>query len=359
MRMRILQIVFSFFGFLGCRAQSTPVDVIHSGENPPAEVDAFIKKRIDSIFTRKKIPGILVGISIDGKRSYYTAGYANPVSKEVFDSTTIFEAGSITKTLTAHLLVSILKEKNIPLNSTIAKFLPDSVKFNPNITKITFESLLNHTSGLPRLPDNMDLNSKQPYELYDQKKLFEYLMTASPNPTDRSQYSNLGFGLAGVLATIISGKPYGQLIEEYVFGKLKIPRNPAPNAQGYLGDDAVDFWKFDAMSGAGAVRCNATELLSYLEAYMNPPGSEFAYIKNTTTKITASVAGNMTVGLGWHLMRRNATNDFVYWHNGGTYGFSTFAGFDDRNAVVVVINKFDQNGTSDKLGFDILSRMKK
>ncbi len=50
----------------------------------------------------------------------------------------------------------------------------------------------------------------------------------------------------------------------------------------------------------------------------------------------------------------------IYWHNGGTYGFSTFAAFvkQTNQWVMVVVNKFDKNDTvSDKLGMQIMNKM--
>ena len=49
----------------------------------------------------------------------------------------------------------------------------------------------------------------------------------------------------------------------------------------------------------------------------------------------------------------------IYWHNGGTYGFSTFAAFikGQQKAVIVVINKFNQNNISDGLGIAIMKEL--
>jgi hypothetical protein len=49
----------------------------------------------------------------------------------------------------------------------------------------------------------------------------------------------------------------------------------------------------------------------------------------------------------------------IYWHNGGTYGFSTFAAFvkDTKRSVVVVVNQFNQNQVSDGLGIAIMKEM--
>jgi CubicO group peptidase (beta-lactamase class C family) len=56
-------------------------------------------------------------------------------------------------------------------------------------------------------------------------------------------------------------------------------------------------------------------------------------------------AGTMQIGLGWHI------KDHKYvWHNGGTGGFRSFAGFDPEKKRAIVILTNSVNGADD-LGF--------
>jgi CubicO group peptidase (beta-lactamase class C family) len=132
-----------------------------------------LQSKVDSTYQKDNVPGIFVAIYNNNKREYYTAGFADTDTKMVFDSTTVFEIGSITKTFTAYVLMSVLRNNGINDSSFILKHLPDSVQKNPSLQKITFLSLMNHTSGLPRLPGNMNLSeSRQPYENYTAGDLF-------------------------------------------------------------------------------------------------------------------------------------------------------------------------------------------
>ena len=66
----------------------------------------------------------------------------------------IFEIGSITKLFTANLLAKSVINKKIKLNDYINDYL--SVKFK-NGKKISFKNLANHSSGLPRMPSNFEV----------------------------------------------------------------------------------------------------------------------------------------------------------------------------------------------------------
>src|SRR5437868_914999 len=221
-------------------------------------LDLLINKTADSLYKAQKVPGIFIGISNNGVRKYYNFGYADPDKKLPFDSATIFEIGSLTKTFTAYVLEKLLTQKSISENAPILPYLPESVQQNKALREISFFSLLNHTSGLPRLPDNIDLTSKQPYENYDNKKLFAYLKYCKPRLDRQYEYSNLGFGLAGVLATIIAKKPYSTLVNEYIFYPMAIRKNSEKlnavhESHGYFEQEPVAYWKFDAIAGAGSL----------------------------------------------------------------------------------------------------------
>ncbi|MFI5132310.1 MAG: serine hydrolase domain-containing protein, partial [Chitinophagales bacterium] len=225
-------------------------------------LDSFINSKADSLFKSQKVPGLFIGISVNGVRKYYNFGYADPDKRMPFDSATIFEIGSITKTFTAYVLENVLQEKSISDSSSILQYLPDSVQQNKSLQSISFLSLLNHTSGLPRLPGNIELSGMAPYDHYTIAHLFTYLKSCTPQAAGHSSYSNLGAGLAGVLAQRISGKTYNELLSEYIFHPFKITPHPDESlngtvnkSQGYFETVKADYWNADALAPAGTLKC--------------------------------------------------------------------------------------------------------
>lgn len=328
-----------------------------------SRLSAFILQKGDSLQKAKDLPGILVATSDSGKRNYYNFGFANPDKKLAFDSATIFEAGSITKTFTALVLKAVLKEKNISDSVPIKNYLPAELKQNESLSAISFLSLLNHTSGLERIPDNMPvaIQNMQPYENYKSENLFSYLTNVKLKPDGKSRYSNTGFALCGMLAEHISGKKYKELLQQIVFNPIRIkaflhvPDSITNSSQGYFESTKSLFWKFDCMAPAGAVKCSAQDLLQYLE-YMSKGKRDT--IISSLLQPTVTLNANIKVCRAWHTFEKN-DNTLFYWHNGGTYGFSTFAAFskEKNKAVVVVVNQFNQNAVSDGLGMMVMRKM--
>jgi CubicO group peptidase (beta-lactamase class C family) len=329
-------------------------------------LSAFIQKAADSIYKRDSLPGVFVGILNNGERHFFNAGFADPEKKMPFDSATMFEIGSITKTFTAYVLTAVLMENKIADTAFIIKYLPDSVRQNQDLKNISFLNLMNHTSGLPRLPDNMKLDtSRQPYENYGITNLFSFLKNCKPKPNAKYEYSNLGAGVAGVLAERISGKTYAVLLDQYIFLPFKMvnPANsivkPENKSTGYFAkDDKTPYWNMNVLAPAGGLKCTATEMLTYLQNMCFPKAGNSKTIVDKLIEQTVAVNPKIAVGRGWHIFN-DKDQPLFYWHNGGTYGFSTFCAFtkDKSKAVIVVVNQFNKNAFSDGLGSRIIKKM--
>jgi CubicO group peptidase (beta-lactamase class C family) len=326
----------------------------------------FIQQTTDSIYNKESLPGIFVGILNNGEKQFFNAGFADPDKKMPFDAATMFEIGSITKTFTAYVLTAVLMQNKIEETDLIVKYLPDSVAQNKNLSSISFLNLMNHTSGLPRLPGNMKpVNDMQPYENYSLKELFSYLQSCKPKTDGKYDYSNLGAGLAGALAEKISGKTYAALLDEYIFLPLKMvtPANSIAVTQNkstgyYTNDDKAEYWNMNILAPAGGLKCTGAEMLAYLENLCFPKTD---YSKNIIDKLTAqTVALNpkIAIGRGWHIFN-DKEQPLFYWHNGGTYGFSTFCAFTKNKSkgVIVVINQFSKNALADGLGVKIIKKI--
>lgn len=332
-----------------------------------AQVNTFLKNKVDSIFAKEKIPGIVVGLSNGKNTEFYTAGYSNPETKKQFDENTFFEIGSITKTFTAYVLMAVLRDYKIKDTVSIINFLPDSVKINPTLADISFLKLMNHTSGLPRLPDNfiLEADNLQPYKDYNSNLLFAYLKKAQPKNKNKYAYSNLGMGLAGVLAERISGKTYAALLDKYIFLPFKIVdaknsiEKSENKSQGYFDNTtSAAYWNMNVLAPAGGIKSTTKEMLKYLACMSKPINKKSQTLIDTLLQPTAEMNKNIKIGRAWHIIEQK-DKPTIYWHNGGTYGFSTFAAFikGTNQTVIIAINKFNSNAICDKLGIEIIKKL--
>ncbi len=323
-----------------------------------------IQQKIDSLVAAQLIPGIIIGTINKGEQSFYTAGWANVEKKQKFSANTQLEIGSITKTFTAFIVESVLRNKGIADTVFILSYLPDSVKANKGLAAIRFIHLLNHTAGFPRLPSNLhvSVNMPQPYQGYNRSKLYSYLVSAKVQPIGNVDYSNLGMGLAGDLAEIISGKSYSQLLEQYISKPFQLKETALsaneqlPKSTGYFKKEQPAFyWNMEALVGAGAIKSTAADMLQYADFILQHQRDPL--IKDLLIS-TATINPLLNIGKGWHIFSQPNTLPIV-WHNGGTYGFSTFIALNTttHQAVFLVVNAFNKNNITDVLGIEILTKI--
>lgn len=331
---------------------------------PDAEIRKLLVDRIDQ---RKEGVGIVVGV-IDGDgRRVVAYGRMGVKDERPVDADTIYEIGSITKVFTSLLLSDMVLKKEVSLDDTVAKFLPENVKTPENgAGQITLRDLASHYSGLPRLPDNLKpKNMNDPYADYDAERLYEFLRKheLKRKPGEKSEYSNLGAGLLGHLLTLRTGKSYEALMRARICEPLKMPSTwvnvPAAMekrfATGHNGTlSPVAHWGLDALAGAGAIRSSTNDMLQFLAAAMGNTKTPLAPAFEAMVASRRSVVSGVEIGLAWHINTRDDTE--VIWHNGGTGGFRTFTGFNPKTHIgVVVMSNVSTPVGVDDIGMHLLN----
>jgi CubicO group peptidase (beta-lactamase class C family) len=351
---------------LTAKSQAVPFEELPFTNPLQTTFDSILHEQVKTFFKKSKAPGLIIGISRDGKRSYYNYGFSDTAVKKQFNSATVFEAGSITKTFVANLLLQLEAEKILTITDPIVKYLPDSLKINPVLSEITLASLASHISGLPRLPSNYDKVKEytlmQPYKFYKREHLYTYLKNIKSINKGTYAYSNLGFGLLGTILENKTGKNLETLLAEYILrpvgmssSYITLKRPNADTATGHFYGRTSGYWEFDCMAGAGALKSNAEDMLKYLEAHISPPSNDklSTAIKKATQPVKSAGPG-MQVCYGWHTFEELKHRSF--WHDGGTYGFSTLAAFEPttKTAVIFASNIFNVNPHLEKLAVDLM-----
>ncbi len=252
---------------------------------------------------------------------------------KVSNNTAVFEIASISKVFTATLLSHLVEKKQLNLHNTVQELLPNKV-INPSAksAEITLEMLSNHSSGLPRLPQNLidiiDQNPTDPYVTYDREMFFEYLKNdfkTTTVPGTTYSYSNLGAGMLGELLAINSQKSYETLLNEFIFKPLQMAHSssvltaipPTHLIAGLNPDGTVaQAWNFKALAGLGAIRSSVHDLSIFArQQWSNDPVYKRTHIK------TFIHNDRLSIGLGWHIIQDK--NRELLFHNGGSGGYTS------------------------------------
>ena len=309
-------------------------------------LDSIVDKVLSPYIQTKGNVGISAGIFYKGNSYFYNYGERKAGTKRLPDNHTLYDIGSITKTFTSTLLAIAVNQQKLTLETSISKFLPDSVATNPALQKITFKELANHTSGLPRNPDNLQATVKdvnQLYENYGVNDMFLFLkdFKQTDEPGTKFNYSNLGVGLMGVLLERVYDKPYEEILRQYITLPLKMDETVCSVniakfsnlAQGYNGYyQPVSFYRLQAFEAAGAIKSSTSDLISYAKAQIFPPTPTLEAAIRLSHQVTLD-EGYSIFGLGWYYFPDNKT---VITHAGRTGGYASSICIDPTKKIAVV-----------------------
>jgi D-alanyl-D-alanine-carboxypeptidase/D-alanyl-D-alanine-endopeptidase len=264
------------------------------------------------------------------------------------DAETLFEIGSITKTVTALALADMDREGLVGLDDPVADHLPPGVRLRVKDRPPTLADLASHTSGLPRVGLRLLLSAladrSNPYARFGVPQLEQAVRRARLRPPGKVRYSNLGAGLLGHVLSRRAGMPYEELVRERVLGPLgmddtRIALSPEDHARLAGGHDRrgrpAPGWDLPALPGAGALRSSAADVMRLLEAQLRPPAGRLGDAIRLT-HLPRARRGKLQVGLAWMRMPLGAGRQVV-WHDGGTGGHRGFAGFAPASGAAVVV----------------------
>lgn len=329
-------------------------------------IDKLVDSAARLYIQKSNTAGLVIGVLKAGKIYTYGYGQTQLPNGKLPDANTVFEIGSITKTLTGEILAYYVNQGKISLTDPITKYLPDSIATNPELQKIKIVNLSNHTSGLSGLPDNFftkNTDQLNPYKNYTKDLFFASLRNCKLKsvPGETYVYSNQAVGLLGIILERISGKTYEVLVKEIIANPLKMnstfqhltPKFAERFVTVYnLSGKETKAWDFDAIAAAGCIRSSLNDLLLYAKSNIKRDHTKLGKAINLSQMLTFSK--DPEVGLGWHSFDLKG-NQF-FWHNGGTGGSRSYLIVSPAKKIAIVVLS-NSEASVDAVAADILDKL--
>lgn len=313
-----------------------------------AQIPEAVMKEIDLRTQHELNASIVIGVFEQGESYFYAKGWQNRAEQIPASTDSVYEIGSISKTFTGLLLARMSQVHGFAIDDPVRNHWPKPFELIDQAGKpVTLKHLATHTSGLPRLPSNLNLFSTDPYASYDRNDLINGVMASQPQQAGSNYaYSNFGAGLLGESMAVIADQSYNDLIAQHILKPLGLNQtymnlDAVPDgllAQGYAGKSAAQAWNFKALAGAGSIRSSIKDLLHYGTAYLTTDQPQLNDAMTLATQVHFS-NDKTQVGLGWHFSQSG-----MIWHNGGTAGFNSMLMIDPKQQkVVAAITNTDPN----------------
>ena len=251
-----------------------------------------------------------------------------------------FELGSLTKTYTAELLAILVGRGVVGLEDPVAEYLPGVAGGDTSAEAITLEDLATHRSGLPRLPPGMPLLSLDPYAKYDAGALQEYLAAHGLKRPEQQTflYSNLGYSVLGFALGNAAGTSYAELLESEILGPLGMKdtalalgqKQPALVGGHKQSGIPAPHWHFGVCAPCGGLCSTVGDQLTWMQWLLGDT-------ERLSFQPRAEAVGGGRIGLGWIIPAEGSS----CWHNGATFGFSSWMSLDRKrkDGVVILSNR--------------------
>ena len=188
-------------------------------------------RRVDEIVAdaqaRGRVPSLVAGVVRAGSLAHVAGAGELPRP----DPGTQYRIGSITKTMTAVLVMALRDDGVLALDEPARRYLPGAAS-----GEVTLRQLLAHVGGLRREPSGPWWERAPGVDV---DALVVGLGLEPPaDPADGYHYSNLGYGLLGAVAERAAGQPWTRLLGERILEPLGLHRTSyhaaEPFARGYV-----------------------------------------------------------------------------------------------------------------------------
>jgi D-alanyl-D-alanine carboxypeptidase len=187
----------------------------HDYGQKPSLDNGLNRQKMDSFFSLLDQTNKMMGqitISRSGKILYQrSVGYVNVEKHEKTTDSSLYEIGSVTKTFTAIMILQLIEEKKLSLDTKLSVFFP----MMPNARKIRIAQLLNHTSGL---------SDKFPIYLIKDAKSDEMTYSSHQKPSfvpgKKYIYCNENYGLLGLIIEKITNSTFEDQLQSRICKKI-------------------------------------------------------------------------------------------------------------------------------------------
>ena len=277
---------------------------------------------------------------LDGNETVFEAAYGVIDSDETNATTeSIYRIGSITKCYTSVMILQLVEEGSLSLETTLDTYYPDL----PNAGQITIEQMLRHTSGLVNFTNSPDYMSYFAGEATKDEMLDRFAsLGTSFEPGTNSEYSNTAYVLLGYIIEDVTGRSYADVLQERITGPLDLTSTYFASGIDSEMNEADSFvyqqdrWQAASRTnmfiphGAGAIVSTAEETARFFHALFNGELLSEASLEQMTRF-------DGQFGLG--LLRFPFGERILYGHNGGIDGFqSNSAHYPGDNLTFAVLS---------------------
>ncbi|WP_394759084.1 serine hydrolase domain-containing protein [Flavobacterium sp.] len=274
-------------------------------------------------------------------------GFSDVENNIKANKSTKYKIGSITKTFTAVMIMQLVEERKLKLDTKLAKFYPQI----SNADKITIHDLLHHRTGiLDFINGDTTVNV---YQKVSKQEMISKITAYKPvfEPNSKFEYSNSNYYILGRILEDVSKKDYETNLTERIINKLQLHNTSITSSdsesKSYSYTDKKwtvnKEWDMSQAFGAGNISSTTADLTFFLDAIFNGK-----LVKKTTVEEMIKLEQSYGKGLVTFPFGERK----FYGHTGGIEGFRAVAGYypTEKTGVSLIVNGDNYNRNDIMIG---------
>ncbi|MBU3146123.1 serine hydrolase [Clostridium sp. CF012] len=317
-----------------------------------------LDKLVPELQKRYGVPGTAIGIIQDGEIKYVlNYGLEDKKKDKAISDDTVFQAASMSKSLTAWGVMKLVEEGEISLDHPAEKYLTrwhlSDSKYDKD--KVTIKQLLSHTAGLtvhgylgiepgkemPTIEESLSGNG-----------LFNVPLEITMLPGNDVSYSGGGYTLLQLIIEEVTGKTFDQYMEKEILKPLEMENSSFSNnflagnmSKGYgYFEQEIPNYDFTEKAAAG-LKTTVPDFLKFMLASIdgiNVEGKGKNILKSKTIDlIHKSVLLDSAIGV---FSKKLSDGSELLYHSGDNRGWHAVYGLIPQKKDGIVIFTNSDNG---------------
>ncbi|MFJ3028686.1 serine hydrolase domain-containing protein [Curtobacterium sp. NPDC087080] len=333
----------------------------------------YVREWIDYKVWQLRLPGVQVAIGFEDEVLFSEAwGWADVEAGRRLTTTDLFRIASHSKTFTATALLQLADAGALRLDDTVGSFVPALVEAGSPIADATVRELMEMGAGVVR--DGADGDHwalDHPFPDADQLVALVVEGGAKVPVGSAFNYSNLGYGLLGLVVEAVTGTSYAEHVRRAIVEPLGLtgtgpeydPAREDEFVVGYTGlhtartRQRVPHVTTGALAAATGFHGTASDLVRYFSAHVPGRGSLLSdHAKRLAQRKAWSALDTDPAARGYgagFIVDRIGGRE-VRGHSGGFPGQITQTVFDPASSLVVSVLTSSATGPAGMLATGIV-----
>ncbi len=280
-------------------------------------------------------------------------GFADLETNKKLDENSKLKIGSITKIFTATMIMQLVDEKKLSLDTKLSAFYPKIL----NADKITIHHLLHHRTGIPDyLNDDESIGEKIYIFNFKQEmvdRITKYESAFEPN--SKHKYSNSNYYLLGLILENVTKKSYADNLDKRIIKKLGLKNTLLPSKTNIANNESFSYlydgkiwektqeWDNSLAYAAGDIAATTSDLTTFLHGLFNGK-----LVSASSLELMKTMEDNYGKGL---ISMPFDTKKF-YGHTGGIESFRAVVGYnvEEKFGLSLIVNGDNYNRNDIMIG---------